>query len=194
MRGVIRRWAQNFSMKSKGAVEERGTVPVDERPEAARHALERLIELRTSVGDGLNDYEFTQLVAPEFFLDEEGFSMVCFSDGWVTLRTPPQDLSAWYSESGWLSDAKEAIAVRVAAKYDLSVCEPPDRLGYMAPPRGTHHHLELVNNREAVVVAHPLFLKIRLMSTAAGGTIWSHKHALPPLVELFQEIVELYTE
>ena len=156
------------------------------------HALERLIELRASVGDGLNDSEFTHLVAPQLELEEEGFSIVGFFDGWVTLRTPRQDPNRWYAKEQWLAEDKEAIASRISKKYNLSVCEPPDRMTYMAPPPGAHHHLEFVNAREAVAGAHPLYLKIRLISTDCSGLIWKRHETLPPVVELFRDLVPLY--
>jgi len=164
----------------------------DSTSDEMAHALERLIELRASVGDGLNDSEFTHLVESQLELEEEGFSIVGFFEDWVTLRTPRQDSTRWYGKDHWLTEDKEAIASRISKKYDLSVCEPPDRMTYMTPPPGAHHHLEFVNAREAVAVAHPLYLKIRLISTDCSGLIWKRHETLPPVVELFRDLVPLY--
>lgn len=124
--------------------------------------------MRASVGDGLNDEELTRLLCEER-LTEAGFGFLNFADGFVTLSVPPQDLANWYPDRGWIALEKERIAKAIAEKHQLSVFEPPDQnTSTLFPPSNPpeiHHHLELSNRWETVVVAHPFYLKVRLFGT-----------------------------
>ena len=93
---------------------------------------------------------------------ESGFAFLSYSDRLVTLTVPKQQPTDWYPKKGWLLAAKEKIARAIADKYALSVCEPPDMLYPGIDMPNPHHHVELSNGREAVIIAHPDYLKIRL--------------------------------
>ena len=55
--------------------------------------LEAIRAMRESVGEGLNDDEFTRLLLlHEALSSEAGFSFLSFCDGIVTLSVPPQNL------------------------------------------------------------------------------------------------------
>jgi len=133
-----------------------------------KHLLETIISARTSVGEGLNEDELTRLLRQTALLAEAGFAFVSFSGGVVTLSVPQQDLANWYPEKGWIVPEKERVARAVAEKYDLLVGEPPDETsGFLFPgsgARNVHHHLELRNRWETVIVAHPTYLKVRVFS------------------------------
>ena len=55
------------------------------------HMLERILAIRSSVGDGLSDDELTRLLRTTL-LGEAGFGFLSFSNGLVTLTVPEQDL------------------------------------------------------------------------------------------------------
>lgn len=151
------------------------------------------LQLRSSVGDGLNDAEFTQLLLSQVTEDGEGFKILCFSEGSLTLSVPPQRLDSWYPGGAALAPEKEEIAKGIAEKFGLGECEPPDRLNYILPPPGAHHHIELTNRCETVAVAHPLYLKVRLFNGSSGQRVlWSSRSPLPPLGELMKELARLY--
>ena len=137
-----------------------------------RGLLETIRALQASVGDDLNEDEVTRLLRESALPIEAGFRFLSFSDGVVTLTVPRQELANWYPERGWIMPEKEEIARAIAKKYELSLLEPPDVNSSALYPRpdspGPHHHLELSNRRETVVVAHPQYLKIRLFSRPSG--------------------------
>ena len=126
--------------------------------------LDRIRAARATIGDGLNDVEFTMFLQQRALPAEHGFSFLCFADGSVTLSVPPQNLETWYPENGWIKPEKEQIAKRIAARHGISFCEPPDH----TPQYGrsgcskVHHHIEMTDGGESTVVAHPQYLKIRL--------------------------------
>jgi hypothetical protein len=160
--------------------------------------LEAIKAIRTSIGDGLNDDEFTRFLQKTPLPSEGGFGFLSYCSGFVALSVPPQDTAKWYREKGWIAADKSKLARAIADKYGLSMYEPPD---CVAGPRGTHgdtsphgcHHLEMSFNRETIIVIHPHYLKIRLFRTAAG-TIhgWGAHRQEPFGPDLLQEISRLY--
>jgi len=138
----------------------------------SRGLLETVRALQASVRDDLDDNEVTRLLRESALPTEAGFRFLSFSDCFVTLTVPRRELVNWYREKGWIVPKKEGIARAIAKKYELSLLEPPDVNSSALYPRpdspGPHHHLELSNGRETVVVAHPQYLKIRLFSRPSG--------------------------
>lgn len=161
------------------------------------HLLERISAIRERVGDGLNDDELTRLLREVALPMEAGFGFLSYSDGFVTLSVPRQDPANWYPEKGWIVSEKEKMAGAIAEEYGLSLCEPPDRsprflvAGAGAPK--IHHHLELVNRWETVVVAHPCYLKVRLFGATAGSRFLSEANGPLRLGPgLLQNLAALY--
>lgn len=161
--------------------------------------LDRVRAVRASVGDSLNDVEFTQLVKQLGLPLEAGFEFLNFSAGFILLAVPQQDLARWYPETGWIVAEKEQIARHIADKHELSFCEPPDEtpscLFPGAEPPDLHHHLELSNRWETVVVAHPYYLKVRLFG--ATSAILYARTAQSPLrlrAELLHDLAALYRD
>ena len=134
--------------------------------------LESVTAIKTSVGDGLNDQELTRLLEKSGIPKEEGFEFLSYSDRTLTLSVPKQDPTKWYPEEGWITEEKEKKAREIAQKYELSVCEPPDAHYTVVGGEKPHHHLEMCNGRESVVVVHPQYLKLKLFlstnSTRSG--------------------------
>lgn len=159
--------------------------------------LESIRAARTRVGDGLNDDELTRLLRQTGLPTEAGFGFLSFSDSFVTLTVPPQVLTNWYPEKGWIKEAKERIARAIAEKHGLSLCEPPDQSPSFLVPRSDlqaiYHHLELINRVETVVVAHPLYLKVRLFGAApAVRYLWDGQTPLQFSRDLLPDLAALY--
>jgi hypothetical protein len=133
---------------------------VDSNP--GKHLLERISAIRAEVGDRLNDEEFTRLLRETELPIESGFAFLSYCDRFVTLNVPQQDLANWYQEKGRILLAKEKIARAIADKCGLTVCEPPDMFHRCLNSPNLHHHLELNNRQETILIIHPRFLKIRL--------------------------------
>jgi len=135
------------------------------------HLLDAIRTIRASVGDGLNDNELTRFLRDSALPTEAGFAFLSFADGFVTLTVPPQDLTSWYPEKGWIVPEKERIARAIAEKYQLSLHEPPDVDSSYVYPRpdsaNPHHHLELGNREETAILAHPHYLKVRLFGATS---------------------------
>jgi hypothetical protein len=163
----------------------------------SRGLLETVRALQASVGDDLDDNEVTRLLRESALPTEAGFRFLSFSDCFVTLTVPRQELVNWYREKGWIVPKKEGIARAIEKKYELSLLEPPDVNSSALYPRpdspGPHHHLELSNRRETVVVAHPQYLKIRLFSRPSGF-LHTPGARIPLLLspELLQDLSFLY--
>ena len=150
--------------------------------------LGRIISLRTSVGDGLNDEELTRLLRQEALPSEDGFTFVSLCEGCATFSVPPQDLAKWYPKKGWIATEKEAIARSIAEKCGLSLFEPPDvRFTFRPSGSEVHHHLEMAYQSEDIVIAHPRYLKIRLFGFA-------DKRPLPLPGNLLERLAALYLE
>jgi hypothetical protein len=165
---------------------------------AGPRLLETIRAVRARVGDGLNDDELTRLLWRDALPSEAGFTFLSFSGGCVTLTVPQQDPADWYPAAGWIVPAKEQAARALAAKYGLSLCEPPDEAARLqcpdADPEPVHHHLEFTNRWEAVIIAHPCYLKVRLYGAAsadryvagASGPLPLGPELLPDLAALYQ--------
>lgn len=176
--------------------------PVNALPQAATsqpnpRLLDRIRAVRASVGEGLNDEELTCLLRQTPLPTEAGFAFLSYSNGCVTLTVPPQDPARWYPDTGWIAEAKERLASALAEKYELFLSEPPDRNADAVFPgfeaRAVPHHLELTDELETVVVAHPLYLKVRLFGAARTGRYrWQGFVALRFGPDLLQDLAGLY--
>ena len=155
--------------------------------------LEKIVSLRRTVGDGLNDEELTRLLLQEALPSEDGFTFVCLCKGWATFRVPPQNLVKWYPEKGWIAPAKEAIARSIAEKCGLLLFEPPDEQFSVSPAESEgHHHLEMGHGSETKVIAHPRYLKIRLFDRETKRPLELPKDLLERLAALYLEHLALY--
>ena len=156
----------------------------------APNLLDKIISLRAAVGDGLNDQELTRLLLQESLPSEAGFTFVSLLDGYATFSVPPQDPAKWYPPKGWIAPVKEAIARAIAEKCGLSLCEPPDVSSTFTSPEfessQVHHHLELVDRSEAIVIAHFRYLKIRLFGFAANRPLPLRRDLLKQLAALYR--------
>jgi len=149
-----------------------------------------------SVGNVLNDYELSCFLQKMALPSEAGFAFLSFSSGYVTLTVPRQNLENWYAAKGWITPQKEKIAKNIAKKYGLLLYEPFDDSLVLYPEvvsPVTHHHLALSDERQSVIVAHPLFLKICLYGSPPGY-VYSPNQRLPlPLgPNLLKDISPLY--
>ncbi len=163
------------------------------------HWLEIIVATRASVGDGLNDQELTQLMRESTLLSEAGFGFLSFSDGAVTLSVPEQDLKNWYPEQGWIAPEKERVARGIAEKHGFSLYEPVDKAtSYWHPPSeppAEHHHLELSDRWQTVVVAHPQYLKVRLFGNLPHYQVsWEAQGPLRLGPDLLKDLSALYRQ
>lgn len=159
--------------------------------------LDTIKAVRVTVGDGLNDDELTRLLRQTTLLNEAGFGFLSFSKGFVTLSVPQQDRATWYPKDGWIVPEKERLATAIAEKHGLLLSEPPDEPSncrYPSPDGSKgHHHLELSNRWEAIVIAHPNYLKVRLFgATPQGRYVAGAKEPLPLAPDLLQDLSALY--
>ncbi len=162
------------------------------------HLLDKILAIRSSAGEDLSDDELTRLLSTSL-LTEAGFGFLSFSKGLVTLTVPEQDLRSWYPEQGWIAPEKEKVAQALAEKYALSLYEPVDTTtSVWHPPTGpliVHHHLEMCNRWVTVIVAHPHYLKVRVL-----GRSGHHRYdwqALSPVMlgpEILQDLSGLYRQ
>jgi hypothetical protein len=194
----VLRGIQNFNEQTAAKLMNNpGTSHTGTIPTPTNHLLESIRTIRASVGDGLNDDELTRLLRETALPAESGFAFLSFSDGCVTLSVPRQNPAYWYPKKGWIAAEKERMARAIAAKYQLSLCEPPDQTPSCLFPRSDpptiHHHLELTNQVETIVVAHPHYLKIRLFGAAPPGWhVWNAQTPVPLGPELLQDLSALY--
>lgn len=151
--------------------------------------LDTIRRVRARAADALADDELTFFLLRWNLPTEEGFTFLCFHDGWVTLAVPAQAETSRQPRSAWITPARERIGAELARKHGLFLCEPPD-----APPAfyasGTweiHHHLRLSSRKETRIIAYPEFLKIRLYATGSGL-------ALPLAPDLLRDLSALYQE
>jgi hypothetical protein len=113
------------------------------------------------------------------------------------LTVPPQELADWYNDQGWIAPEKEKTARGIAKKYGLLLFEPVDTTSNFqsgqTPSPCVHHHVEMTNGRQTIIVAHPQFIKIRLFGkTPEHLYAWE---ALCPLThgcDLLQDLSTLY--
>jgi len=173
------------------------TLSADVSFRPSPHLLDAIRTIRASVGDGLNDNELTRFLRDSALPTEAGFAFLSLADGFVTLTVPPQDLTSWYPEKGWIVPEKERIARAIAEKYQLSLHEPPDVDSSYVYPRpdsaNPHHHLELGNRAETAILAHPHYLKVRLFG-ATSPILFARAARLPLLLspELLPDLSALY--
>lgn len=161
------------------------------------HLLDAIRATRENVGDVLNDDELTRLLRQTGLPTEAGFAFLSFSDGFVTMTVPQQDPANWYPEKGWIVAAKEKIARAIAERYELSLWEPPDiASGFLFPhseSQSIHHHLQLSNRSETVIVAHPNYLKVRMFGMWSGSRSVSGAKGLLLLgPDFLQDLAALY--
>jgi hypothetical protein len=164
---------------------------------ASTHLLDSIRAVRASVGDGLNDDEFTRLLRQAPLPTEAGFAFLSFSAGFATLMVPRQELTHWYPDHGWILESKERVARGIAEKYGLQLAEPPDETAGGLFPRGDlpsrHHHLEFFSDVETVIVAHPRYLKVRLFGAAPQARyLWNGKNPVRFGPELLSDLSALY--
>jgi hypothetical protein len=160
------------------------------------HLLDTIRSIRLNVGDGLNDDEFTRFLQGTTLPTEAGFGFLSYSEKFVVLSVPKQDLTNWYPERGWITPEKERIAKEIAKKYELSLNEPPDlNYSYVFPQPDSpklHHHLELSNRRETIIIAHPQYLKICLFGSMPPGLCVAMQRPLLLGPELLYDLSSLY--
>lgn len=120
--------------------------------------LQRIREIRESVGTTVNDAELTALITASGDVVESGFRFLTFHGGCALFDVPKQDTSTWYREDGWLSVAKEEILGAIIRRLGLRMAEPPDctKMNFAS----THHHFELYAGVRKVITIHPRFVKI----------------------------------
>ncbi len=150
--------------------------------------LETICHLREQTGDGLEDDELSFLIRKRNLPSEAGFSFLCLHDGCVTLAVPEQDENAWHpAPRGFISLQKESVAAGVAKKHQLALYEPPDLPSATFAPRASeaHHHIQLADRTETLVIAHPAFLKVRLYSSKT-------KLPIPLSPDLLDDLSALY--
>lgn len=163
-----------------------------------KHLLDAIRDLRTCIGDGLNDEEFTHFVQKAAPPAEHGFEFLSFSNRCVTLSVPKQNTTTWYREKGWVCEDKEKRARHIAERYGLSLYHPPDAIGnhHVTPQSEAHHtchHLEMSHNREVFVVIHPHYLKIRLFQATGTTQHGFSAHRAPFLgPDLLKDLSALY--
>ena len=130
----------------------------------AADLISAAMRLRCSIGDGLNDFEFTEFIKSRLAPSSDGFGVLSFSEGCLTLSVPPQNSANWYGDKCAIAQPKEDAARAIADRHQLALCEPPDKLVYGSPGPNAHRHLEFANRWNTVAVAHPLYLKLRVCS------------------------------
>lgn len=165
--------------------------------ERSTHLLDAIRATRESVGDGLNDDELTRLLRQTALPTEAGFSFLSFCSGIVTLSVPHQDLANWHPEKGWIVAEKERLAGAIAEKYGLSLSEPPDESSSFLFPRSEaeniHHHMELRNRWDAIIVAHPNYLKVRMFGASPESRyVWDARTPVLLGPDLLQDLSALY--
>jgi hypothetical protein len=160
---------------------------------ASTHLLDIIRLIRARVGDGPDDDEFTRLLKQTELPHEAGFAFLSYGNRFAMLSVPQQNLANWYPETGWIRAEKETIASAIAEKYNLSLCEPPDSVYPPLDPPDPHHHLQLNDRRETIVIVHPQYLKVRLFGTTVP-TIYAGTAHRPLLLgpDLLQDLSAFY--
>lgn len=165
-------------------------------PEQPTQLLGAIKSIWASVGNVLNDYELTCFLQRSALPSEAGFGFLSFSCGYVTLTVPRQNPENWYTTKGWITLRKEGIAKDLAKKYGLLFYEPFDDSLALYPELVspvTHHHLALADQRQTVILAHPLFPKICLYGSPADH-VYRHNQRRPLQLgpDLLHDISPLY--
>ena len=170
-----------------------GTITAAPPSKSGTLLLAAIQATHACLGDGLNDQELAHYLQSISLPVEAGFTFLCYSDRFVTLGVPGQDLADWYPEHGWIAPEKERIARGIGQKHGLSLSEPPDAVFPCVETPNLHHHLELSDRRETVILIHPRYLKIRLFGTCgAVRTARSAQRPLPFGPELLPDLSTLY--
>lgn len=152
------------------------------------------MQLKTLVGDGLDDSELTELLKSKLS-PVDGFRILCFSHGKLTLGVPAQGGTGWFGSTGTIAPAKEAVARTIADQHRLTLCEPPDKLVYGSPRPGAHRHLEFANRWRTVAVAHPLYIKLRVCGGGEHENVpVESEAAIAQCATLFRDLAALYRE
>ena len=162
---------------------------------ANTHLLDAIKAFRVSVGDDLSDDEFTRLSQKMELPVESGFAFLSYCDRFVLLGVPRQELANWYQQDGRIVPAREKIVRRIGEKYGLSLCQPPDIRNPCPGSSNPHHHLQLSNQREAINIVHPQYLKIRLfVCTSLTQSAHAAHKPLPIDSDLLQDLSALYRD
>ena len=165
--------------------------------DSKKHLLDTIKGLRTCVGEGLNDVEFTHFLQKASLPAESGFEFLSLSNRFVTLSVPKQDAGTWYRDKGWIVEEKEKRAKEIAQKYGLSLYQPPDAVGshHVTPQDDSSHpchHLEMSHEREILIVIHPHYLKVRLSHATGTSHGWNAHKAAQLGPELLKDLATLY--
>ena len=141
--------------------------------------LQKIREIRKSVGTSINEIELTELIKVEGDIVESGFRFLTIYNNFAMFDVPAQEISLWYKEDGWVSEEKERILDKIAETLGLKIVEPPDypKLDLTI----IHHHFELFSDKYKVIIIHPKFLKILVPD-----------HPVIPELNLLNELTSLY--
>lgn len=175
-------------MKTENAAVIEPESPCDEKHEV--NLLDRIRTMRVEVGDELTDEEFTRLARETKPPSEAGFAFLGYCNRFALFSVPRQDPANWYPEKGWIHPEKEKIVKEIADKYGFSICEPPDVKDGSRDAANPHHHLQLSNPHETIVIIHPQFLKVRLFGLASQTS--KAQRPLHKKCELMQDLSRLY--
>jgi hypothetical protein len=160
------------------------------------HLLDTIRAFWMDVGNALSDSELTFYLRDAQLPPEEGFAFLGFADGNVVFSVPKQNPGDWYSTKNWVAPVKENIARAIAKKHHLSLYQPLDGPFNFYPKSSLgigHHHLELTDQRQTVIVVHPLFLKVRLFGKCLDHIYGRNPDFPLPLgPDLLQDLSHLY--
>ena len=141
--------------------------------------LQKIREIRKSVGTSINEIELTELIKVEGDIVESGFRFLTIYNNFAMFDVLAQEISLWYKEDGWVSEEKERILDKIAETLGLKIVEPPDypKLDLTI----IHHHFELFFEKHKVITIHPKFLKILVPD-----------HPIIPEQNLLEQLSSLY--
>src|SRR5687768_6809436 len=86
-------------------------------PDENADLVTKIMRLRAGIGDGLNDFEFTEFLKSRLVESENGFQALCFSEGCVTFSVPAQKPADWYAANCRIGQVKEIIARDIATQH-----------------------------------------------------------------------------
>ena len=120
----------------------------------------------------------------------------------MALSVPEQDLAEWYEGNGSISSVKKWLAALIGEQHKLSVKEMalvrPDCLLTTGESTSTHSCLVFIHDFQAMVVASPVALKVRMLEASSARTSWDStepppewSHLLPDFSLLFEWKEEL---
>lgn len=145
----------------------------------SKSLIQRIRQLKESVGTSINDAELTSLIIAGSDTLESGFRFLSFCNGFALFDVPKQDIAKWYSKDGWLSQEKKQILDAIARRLGLEIVQPPD-YPKMDISSTQHHHFELYAGTRNVITIHPKFLKVLIMHhpVIPEEDLLSHLHSL----------------